>query len=123
MAADMNADGRVNVMDALEILKQVVGRPSAHVPEWMFVEETRDFWNDDGTPKLTRSAAQWDRAIDIDDALDASANAQINLVGVLKGDVNGSWLPPANSQDLDVIRPSYFTSLAARLQVPIEQWG
>jgi hypothetical protein len=46
-----------------------------------------------------------------------------NLVAVLKGDVNGSWSAPAASVDLDLLNPSYFTDLAARLGVPLAQWG
>jgi hypothetical protein len=45
------------------------------------------------------------------------------LVGVLKGDVDGSWAPPTGSQDLDLIDPTYFQDLAALIGVPVEQWG
>jgi len=50
-------------------------------------------------------------------------------VGVLKGDVNGSWTAPAGSIDLDTLDPNYFTNLATRIGVmngasPItDQWG
>ena len=48
----------------------------------------------------------------------------MNLVGVLKGDVNGSWVAPAGSQDLDVIDPTYFQRLAELIGVPNQdQWG
>jgi hypothetical protein len=48
----------------------------------------------------------------------------LNLVGVLKGDVNGSWAAPAGSTDLDVTDPTYFERLALLLGQPNQdQWG
>jgi len=46
-----------------------------------------------------------------------------HLVGVLKGDVNGSWAAPAGSVDLDALNPTYFSTLASTLGVPTDQWG
>ena len=94
--------------------------------EWFFVEETRDFW-DEATQSftLTRTNTIWDRSV----TADASASPAVNVVGVLKGDVNGSWAAPAGSIDLDTLDPNYFTNLATRLGMmngasPItDQWG
>jgi hypothetical protein len=47
----------------------------------------------------------------------------VNLVGVLKGDVNGSWQAPAGSTDLDVLQPNYFDSLHNLMNAPLSQWG
>jgi hypothetical protein len=44
-------------------------------------------------------------------------------VGVLKGDVNGSWSAPAGSTDLDVTQPTYFQLLGTQLGMPTDVWG
>jgi len=126
MAADANGSGRVTAADALEILKMAVNWPGSAPDEWFFVEENRDFWNE-ATQQytLTRDAATWDRSVTID----ASDRPPTGVVGVLKGDVNGSWQAPAGSIDLDTLDPNYFTNLATRLGVmngatPVtDQWG
>ncbi len=47
MAADViGTDGRVTSADVLAILKMAVKLPTAPAKEWMFVEESRDFWNE-----------------------------------------------------------------------------
>jgi len=91
-----------------------------------FVEESRDFWNEaTNSFTLTRTNTAWDRNISVDPSIAST----VNLVGVLKGDVNGSWQAPAGSIDLDTLDPNYFTNLATRLGVmngasPItDQWG
>ena len=118
MAADANQDGKVSAADALAILRMAVRLPTALPQEWFFVEETRDLWNEiTGQSALTRTAATWDRSIN------ATAPGEVNLVGVLKGDVNGSWTAPAGTQDLDVLEPGYFTDLAQRIGAPLDQFG
>ena len=121
IAADVvGTDGRITSADALAILRMAVKLPTAPAKEWVFVEESRDFW-DETTGKFTldRTHASWDHAI--------SANLQsdqaLNLVGVLKGDVNGSWAAPAGSVDLDAISPQYFTALHDQLGMPVAQFG
>ncbi len=121
IAADVvGTDGRITSADALAILRMAVKLPTAPAKEWLFVEETRDFW-DEATGKFTldRTHASWDHAI--------SANLQsdqtLNLVGVLKGDVNGSWAAPTGSVDLDVISPQYFQTLHDQLGLPAAQFG
>jgi hypothetical protein len=119
MAADVNGDGKVTSADALAILRMAVRLSTAPPQEWFFVEEKRDFW-DEAAQKftLTRTSATWDRSVTTDTASD-----RVNLVGILKGDVNGSWAPPSNSQDLDAIAPQYFQNLATLIGVPTDQWG
>jgi len=126
MAADVNGSNTVTAADALAILRMAVKLSTALPNEWFFVEETRDFW-DEATQSftLTRTNTTWDRAV----TLDASATPAVNLVGVIKGDVNGSWQAPAGSIDLDTLDPNYFTNLATRLGMmngatPVtDQWG
>jgi hypothetical protein len=47
----------------------------------------------------------------------------VNLVGVLKGDVNGSWAAPVGSTDLDTIDPPHFTALSSIFGMPVGQFG
>jgi hypothetical protein len=121
MAADVvGTDGKVTAADALAILRMAVKLPSAPANEWMFVEDTRDFW-DEATNSFTidRNHTTWDRTI----AFNANADQNVNLVGVLKGDVNGSWAAPANTPDLDISQPSYFNQLHDLHGVPLAQMG
>ena len=86
MAADVNADGKVNVMDAQAILKLAVAANLTFTPEWMFVEDTRVL-------NLDRKNAAWDHSIN-----SRCRRHSANLIGVIKGDVNGSGqrLPAAS---------------------------
>ena len=118
IAADANQDGKVSAADALAILRMAVKLPTAVAQEWFFVEDTRDLWNEStGQSALTRTDATWDRVID------AQAPSEVNLVGILKGDVNGSWTAPAGAQDLDVLAPGYFADLSQRIGAPMDQFG
>jgi len=120
IAADVNGSNTVTSADALAILRMAVKLPTALPNEWFFVEESRDFWNE-GTNSftLTRTNTAWDRNISVDPSIAST----VNLVGVLKGDVNGSWAAPAGSVDLDALNPTYFSTLASTLGVPTDQWG
>jgi Ca2+-binding RTX toxin-like protein len=124
MAADVNGNGTITSADALAILRMAVKLSTAVPQEWFFVEEKRDFWNEaanggQGAFTLSRTAAGWDRTITAD-----PANGPVNLVGILKGDVNGSWVAPAGSTDLDVTDPTYFQRLAQLVGQPNQdQWG
>ena len=103
---------------ALAILKMAVKLPTAPAKDWLFVEESRDFWNE--TTKaftLDRDHASWDHTISV------TAPGQTNLVGVLKGDINGSWAAPAGSTDLDVLNPGYFNALTNLYGMPLAQFG
>lgn len=123
MAADVNGNGTVTSADALAILRMAVRLGSALPQEWFFVEERRDFWDEtanagQGAFALSRTSAAWDRTI-----LSGPDTESLNLVGVLKGDVNGSWVAPTGSQDLDNLDPNYFQNLAVAIGVPVDQWG
>jgi len=93
---------------------------TAITPQWLFVEDTRDFYNEaTGAFTLTKSAASWDHAISATVASDTAAN----LVGVLMGDVNGSWATPAGSQYVETLQPNYFTDLSNLIHTPVSEWG
>jgi hypothetical protein len=98
-----------------------VGRPNAYTPEWRFVSENHDFWNDpvNGVQSLniSRSNVAYDEVFHVD----VQGVTEANLVGILTGDVNGSWNPPANS-NATVLPDSYFQDLATRLGAPVAQW-
>lgn len=120
IAADANQDGKITSADALAILKMAVKRSDAPVREWLFVNENQDFWNEvTSSFTTTRSKVEWEKALQVS----SPSTAQKNVVAVLKGDVNGSWVAPTGSQDLDVMIPTYFTDLAAKLEVPAHQWA
>ncbi|MBT4944937.1 MAG: hypothetical protein HON27_02075 [Candidatus Marinimicrobia bacterium] len=72
VAADFDSDGNVGIVDAVVILKHVVGLPAPD-PEWVFMESGST------TPLL-------DGTLEI-----AADSAGVELVGVLLGDVDGSW--------------------------------
>jgi len=124
MAADVNNSGTVTSADALAILRMAVKLSTALPQEWFFVEETRDFWDEtanggQGAFTLNRGNAVWDRTIPV-----PAQGGTVNLVGVLKGDVNGSWTAPAGSTDLDNTNPTYFEELVKKIGVPNQdQWG
>jgi hypothetical protein len=119
MAADVvGTEGRITSADALAILKMAVKLPTAPTKEWMFVEEGRDFWDETtGTFTLNRNAAAWDHSIN------TTAAGEVNLVGVLKGDVNGSWSAPTGSADLDVLYPGHFDAVTHIYGMPMAQFG
>ena len=121
MAADVvGTDGKVTAADALAILRMAVKLPSAPANEWMFVEDTRDFWDEaTNTFTIDRNHASWDKSI----AVNANSDQNVNLVGILKGDVNGSWSAPANTPDLDIAQQSYFNQLHELHGVPLAQMG
>ena len=120
MAADVNGDGRVNSADALAILKVAVHLSTAVTPQWLFVEDTRDFYNEaTGAFTLTKSAASWDHAI----SATVVGDTAVSLVGVLMGDVNGSWATPAGSQYVETLQPNYFTDLSNLVHTPVSEWG
>ena len=120
MAADVVANGKINSADALAILRMAVKLPTAPLDEWLFVEETRDFWDEiKGEFTLNKDNAYWDRSINVE----VQGNTELGLVGIVKGDVNGSWQAPAGALDLDVLLPSYFENLSQLTGAPISQWG
>ena len=120
IAADANQDGKITSADALAILKMAVKRSDAPAREWLFVNENQDFWNEvTSSFTTTRSKVEWDKELQVSSPL----TTQQNVVAVLKGDVNGSWTPPAGAQDLDITSPAYFADLASKMGVPANQWA
>jgi Ca2+-binding RTX toxin-like protein len=82
LAADVDRDGTVGFRDTLGILKMALGRDDAPEPEWAIVpadtvNEPRDSDN-----------VNWP---DENIAVTLDQDTQIDLIGVLLGDVDGSW--------------------------------
>lgn len=72
VAADFDRNGSVGLNDAIDILKHVVGLPGS-TPQWMFMEAGNDAPLSDGVFEVDQNSSD------------------IELVGVLLGDVDGSW--------------------------------
>ena len=82
LAADVNHDGQVKAADALNILKMAVKLSSAPEKEWLFVPESI------GSESMSRSHVVWpDNPISVTLDIDQ----ELHLIGIVKGDVNGSW--------------------------------
>ena len=85
LAADINHDGQVRASDALGILKMAVHLSTAVRPEWLFVPESV------AQAAVDRKSVDWSPA-SLEMTM-ADDNTNFNLVGIVKGDVNGSWMP------------------------------
>jgi len=121
IAADVNKDGRVNSADALQILKIAVGLSDAIPQEWLFVSEAEDFWDDTanngkGEFTLTNKDVSWgSEGLQFSESLGLNSN----LIGVLLGDVNGSWSAPEGANELT---DNYFAALEQAGIGPSYQW-
>jgi hypothetical protein len=87
-AADVDRSNSVNSADALNVLKMAVGLSTAPARSFL--------WFDAGLSKQTVSGAAsgfvWTELSSID--IPISGAAGLGIVGVLRGDVDGSWTPP-----------------------------
>jgi hypothetical protein len=73
----------VTAQDALEILRAAVRLPDAIQPEWVFVDAEQDLTT------TSRRRVEFEEGF----ARDAMLNdTQVNLVGILLGDVNASYV-------------------------------
>lgn len=83
LAADVTHDGRVRSTDALAILKMAVGYEGAPENTWIFVAEDEAL-----AASMNRKAVDWSLE-KIDVTLDT--DIQLDLIGIVRGDVDGSW--------------------------------
>ncbi len=120
IAADADGSGHVTLADALGVLRHAVGLPAVATPKWVFVDEA-----DTGMPARTGSIPGT-----VPSGISTTAAEHVGLVGILRGDVDGSWTPPASAKDLDDIDATYFDELATRLNIETgtsdfnpSQWG
>jgi hypothetical protein len=121
LAADVNEDGKVTSADALAILKMAVKLSDAPAREWLFVDEQQDFWNEI-TSTFTTTRSTVPTPADLAITVDTLIRAEVNLVAILKGGVNGSWVAPEASQSLTA---RYFYNLASDNQdaINVTQFG
>jgi Ca2+-binding RTX toxin-like protein len=82
LAADIDRDGKVGFRDTLGILKMALGRDDAPEPEWAIVPA------DTENEPRDSSNVNWPEE---NIAVTLDQDTQIDLVGVLIGDVDGSW--------------------------------
>uniref|UniRef100_Q3APA7 DUF4347 domain-containing protein n=1 Tax=Chlorobium chlorochromatii (strain CaD3) TaxID=340177 RepID=Q3APA7_CHLCH len=74
IAADYDGSGKVGLLDAVGVLKYLVGLPGA-APEWVFAEST-----------ASEPSAIDDMTVSLND------DKTVELIGILRGDVDGSWV-------------------------------
>jgi hypothetical protein len=89
VAADFNRDGGVGLTDAIDVLKAVVGL-NAPAPSWVVLDQSKVSSNmtmDSYNADKTKSNGWMSSTLSVD--LDKTP--EIQLVGVLAGDVDGSW--------------------------------
>ena len=122
VAADVNKSGSVTSLDALEILRMAVRMPGAFEREWLFFDESQDYWNENDSDQQAALAVDKDNI----PALSNSFNVQIeqaetvNFVGVILGDVYSSWRAPVGSETLN---EQHFIDLEDSGTAPMYQWG
>ena len=96
-----------------------VNRPDAPASKWIFVKESEDFWNESvNSFTTTRKNVTFDKSIDVN----TQSDVNVNVVAVLKGDVNGNWAAGVSVPTLDTLNPNYFAELSSRLGCPQSQW-
>jgi hypothetical protein len=123
LAADIDRDGKVTPTDADAILKLALGVSDAPASRWRFAGESEVLWNTATGSVYTRhSVAATDTAV----SARAGQTAAVNLVGVLTGDVDGSWTPgdsePLPDRAYDQLPTDYFQSLGLAPEA-LAQWG
>jgi hypothetical protein len=114
-AADFNADGRIDLKDAVEILKYSMGT-SATAAKWQYFHDTETIAAG-ATPKNELTTSK--RAVAL------SGTTSVGVAAVLVGDVDGSWRPTQTTAQID---PNYYTNLVSSLQatdksVTLARWG
>ncbi len=86
IAADFDQSGDVGLTDAIGVLKMVVGL-SAPTPTWKYYDDTQ--LNNAYTSAQSLNPKGWTSTAVISDI--STASSGVTLIGVLTGDVDGSW--------------------------------
>jgi hypothetical protein len=95
IAADFDGNGSVNLTDVLSLLKFYLGKTTTATPSWVFVDAA-DVIGAGKTALILRAGSD-SLPIDVTHTQphaidqDFSKDSTIELVGVLRGDVDGSW--------------------------------
>ena len=113
-AADFDGNGRVELSDAIAVLKHVVGL-DAPKPNWTFFNEA------DTTVSSMLAQGKVTLSPGTAPALSIGASTvHLGLVGVLIGDVDGSYGGPVAAPAL---APSYFVNLSVQDHLNLSQFG
>ena len=113
-AADFDGNGRVELSDAISVLKHVVGL-DAPKPNWTFFNEA------DSTVSSMLAQGKATLSPGTVPALSiGSGTVHLGLVGVLLGDVDGSYGLPVAAPAL---APSYFVDLSMQDHLNLSQFG
>jgi len=105
LAADFDGNGAVQLTDAIDVLRHVVGL-SAPAPTWHFADESSG-----AVAAITSHALSPGLAPVVSiDTSSAIAPLHVGLVGYLTGDVDGSYAATGSTSGLDA---AYFTQLVA----------
>ena len=86
VAADFDQSGSVDLGDAIGVLKMVVGL-AAPMPTWRYFDDAKLASSYNVAQPLNHKA--WSAGAAVDGSL--AADSTVKLVGVLTGDVDGSW--------------------------------
>ena len=113
LAADFDGNGKVELTDAIGVLKHVVGL-AAFQPAWHFVNEL-----DPIVPNLSKLAPGVPQTSVIA-SLDAESPVHVGLVGYLSGDVDGSYALGSGN-----VPESYFRTLVSEhpTELSLSQFG
>jgi hypothetical protein len=93
IAADFDNSGSVTLNDVLQLLKYYLGKSTSATPSWQFVDAA-DFGTN-STTFLGANGANLSKDNTVPHAIDQAfddSHTSIQLLGVLRGDVDGSWL-------------------------------
>jgi len=115
-AADFNADGKVDLKDALEILKYSIAAPTTSSPRWQYFHDSEVIAS--GSPPKAELTIE-SRGVSV------TGTTSIGVAAVLVGDVDGSWRPSASTPQ---VAPSYYLDLLASLSTTdktagLARWG
>ena len=119
-AADFDGNGKVELSDAIGVLKHVVGLTSPY-PQWIFFNETDPTVSSMLSPgKSSLSPGAVPAPISAD--LSVASPVHVGLVGVLRGDVDGSYALAGNPLDM-VSRAFFDTLVAGHPELSLSQFG
>ncbi len=92
IAADFDANGTVNLTDVLTLLKYYLGKSTTSAPAWAFVDAA-DFSSDGKslTGVNNQAISKSDATPHVIDQSFDNGHESIQIIGVLRGDVDGSW--------------------------------
>jgi hypothetical protein len=86
VAADFDQNGSVDLGDAIGVLKMVVGL-AAPTPTWKYFDDAKLASSYNAVQPLNHKA--WSSGSEIDTS--STADPTVKLIGVLTGDIDGSW--------------------------------